>query len=322
VAGVPADGIERIGADRLELVRPGWLELCDHHAALLPQLGPLRPLPERWERRRAALEASLAHPASGVWVAWRDGAVVGFATARAQRAGSVRATSDPYGDLQTLCVLPSARGRGAGTALIHAAEAHLRAHGALDVTVTVASANAGARRLYGRAGYRPFVSRWWARPVPAPAEPALAVAEPAPQDVDALEPLHTALMAHHAAVGPPYLPPQNPPDVAWAGIRASVARPEALNLVGGGGWVMVTPADGYDAWDPGPIGHVDALVVGADGRAAGTGTALFAAALARLRAEGAAAVELDVIDGNDRAAAFYARHGLARTFETLIMRLG
>ena len=278
-------GIERIAAERLELVRDAWLELADVHAALVPQMGPLRALPERWERRRAALEASLAHPASGVWVAWRDGAVAGFATARAERAWSVRATSDPYGDLQTLCVLP------------------------------------GARRLYERAGYRPFVSRWWARPVPDAGEPALAVEAVAPQDVDALEPLHTALMAHHAAVGPPYLPPQNPPDVAWAGLRENIARPEAVNLVGGGGWVMVTPSDGYDFWDPGPIGHVDALVVGPEGRGAGVGAGLFAAALARLRADGAAAVELDVIDGNDRAEAFYARHGLARTFETLIKRL-
>ena len=314
-------GIERIGAERLELVRDAWLELADVHAALVPQMGPLRALPERWERRRAALEASLDHPASGVWVAWRDDAVAGFATARAERAWSVRATSDPYGDLQTLCVLPGARGRGVGTALVGAAEAHLRAHGALDVTVTVATANTGARRLYERAGYRPFVSRWWARPVPDAGEPALAVEAVAPQDVDALEPLHTALMAHHAAVGPPYLPPQNPPDVAWAGLRESIARPEAVNLVGGGGWVMVTPSDGYDFWDPGPIGHVDALVVGPEGRGAGVGAGLFAAALARLRADGAAAVELDVIDGNDRAEAFYARHGLARTFETLIKRL-
>src|SRR4029453_16256780 len=97
-----------------ELVRDAWLELADVHAALAPQMGPLRALPERWERRRAALEASLAPPAP-----------------RAERAWSVRATSAPYGDLQTLCVLPGARGRGVGTALVGAAEAHLRAHGAL-----------------------------------------------------------------------------------------------------------------------------------------------------------------------------------------------
>jgi ribosomal protein S18 acetylase RimI-like enzyme len=67
---------------------------------------------------------------------------------------------------------------------------------------------------------------------------------------------------------------------------------------------------------------VEALVVDESGRGSGTGAALLNAAFEVLHTRRADAVELDVLEGNDRAAAFYARMGLRREFETLFARVG
>lgn len=54
----------------------------------------------------------------------------------------------PTAYLQDLYAIPTVRGRGVGRALISAAEAVSKAHGALDMYWHTQADNAGARRLY------------------------------------------------------------------------------------------------------------------------------------------------------------------------------
>jgi ribosomal protein S18 acetylase RimI-like enzyme len=58
-----------------------------------------------------------------------------------------------------VATLPLARGRGLGRRLMQAAEDIARAGGHPRISLIVADANAGARRLYGRLGYRQIASR-------------------------------------------------------------------------------------------------------------------------------------------------------------------
>lgn len=61
--------------------------------------------------------------------------------------------------VNALAALPEARGRGLGTRLLGLAEDIARARGRPRLSLIVADDNAGARRLYARAGYRPHASR-------------------------------------------------------------------------------------------------------------------------------------------------------------------
>ena len=61
--------------------------------------------------------------------------------------------------VNVVATLPEARGRGLGSRLMQAAEAIARAGGIDRLSLIVADANAGARRLYARLGYRQVASR-------------------------------------------------------------------------------------------------------------------------------------------------------------------
>lgn len=76
------------------------------------------------------------------FVAWHDGAPV----------GSGEVVLAPRRELRNLHVVDAHRGRGIGTAIIHAAEEASRASGELSVGVGLE--NPAARRLYERLGYR------------------------------------------------------------------------------------------------------------------------------------------------------------------------
>lgn len=60
--------------------------------------------------------------------------------------------------LYQITVAESERGRGFGTHLLAALEAHLYAHGATDLYLRVFNWNTVARRLYDRAGYEPVLT--------------------------------------------------------------------------------------------------------------------------------------------------------------------
>lgn len=61
--------------------------------------------------------------------------------------------------VNALAVLPRFRGMGLGTRLLHRAEVIARALGGRGLSVIVSDANAGARRLYERCGYREAATR-------------------------------------------------------------------------------------------------------------------------------------------------------------------
>ena len=62
-------------------------------------------------------------------------------------------TGDRHGHLGMIAVTEAAEGRGAGAALLHAAEEWTRAQGYAKLTLNVFEGNARARRAYERDGY-------------------------------------------------------------------------------------------------------------------------------------------------------------------------
>lgn len=64
-------------------------------------------------------------------------------------------SGEPSAHLETLVVAGRAEGRGVGSALLDAADALAREHGAKTITLHVFETNERARGLYERKGYRP-----------------------------------------------------------------------------------------------------------------------------------------------------------------------
>jgi GNAT superfamily N-acetyltransferase len=75
---------------------------------------------------------------------------------------------DGVADLVSMWVRPSARGLGAGEALVEAAASWARAHGFGSLSLWVTESNAPARRLYERCGFTPT-----GESQPLPSDPAL-----------------------------------------------------------------------------------------------------------------------------------------------------
>lgn len=141
-----------MGAERLDALAPLWISLSAHHATLTPAELPVRPPEEGWPRRRERYREALE---DGAVLFVADGAegALGFALAR-PRAAPENLAIGRLLEVETVAVLPAARGAGIGTALMEAVEGWARERGIEHLAVTVRSANDGARRLYERRGFR------------------------------------------------------------------------------------------------------------------------------------------------------------------------
>ena len=120
---------------------------------------------------RARLVPGLrAHPTTLVLVAHADGRAVGIAVCF---FGFSTFRARPLLNVHDLAVLPDARGRGVGRALLAAAEARARARGCCKLTLEVLEENHRARAVYARAGFADVASgssastRFLAKPLAA-----------------------------------------------------------------------------------------------------------------------------------------------------------
>jgi GNAT superfamily N-acetyltransferase len=151
--------IETLDPSALDRVEPLWLALVAHHGSITDL--PTREPAETWRRRREEYARWLSDGLAFVLLAVPEagGAPEGYAVVRVHPSASATfELGAPVGQLESLAVLESARGTGAGTRLIRAARERLRALGVTNWVVEVLDANPAARRLYEREGFRPFYS--------------------------------------------------------------------------------------------------------------------------------------------------------------------
>jgi GNAT superfamily N-acetyltransferase len=139
----------------VEELRPLWLALRDHHHGVAPELGPVRSDEATWERRGGQYAHWLAtDPRNFVLLARDDdGRAVGYAFARVYDSDS--ATWDLAGailDVETLSVLPAARGGGIGSKLLGLLRDEVARCGYARLELTVVAGNRDARRFYEREG--------------------------------------------------------------------------------------------------------------------------------------------------------------------------
>jgi ribosomal protein S18 acetylase RimI-like enzyme len=147
-------GVEIVaaGPERLDDVRALWLALSAHHGELTPAELPVRSPEEGWPGRRERYRQALGEGAV-FFIAEGDEGALGYAFAR-RRSAPESLAIERLLEIETVVVLPEARGAGIGTALMDAVEKWARERRIEHLSVAVRTANEGARRLYERRGFR------------------------------------------------------------------------------------------------------------------------------------------------------------------------
>ena len=152
--------IRRAGAEALDRLRPLWLELHHHHqhvggAALGPYVGDKA----SWAARRELYREFFAGGGFAA-LAERDGELIGYAMVAIKTSAETElddtwVSAPRVAVIETMSVLPAARGAGVGTALLDFVDAELAAEGIDDVLIAAFVTNVDAIRLYERRGFRP-----------------------------------------------------------------------------------------------------------------------------------------------------------------------
>jgi ribosomal protein S18 acetylase RimI-like enzyme len=163
--------LRRGSAAGLASLEPLWVSVHHRHAEAMPELAPYVDDQQTWAARSALYAELLAKPDTVLLLASADGEVVGYGLAYVMPAGDTWVadtwqTGDRIGEIESLAVLPSHRGRGIGTQLLAALERELQASGVRDLIIGVLPGNEAAIRLYQRHGYRPtwsYLSRFTGR---------------------------------------------------------------------------------------------------------------------------------------------------------------
>lgn len=140
----------------LDALEPLWRSLMDRHREVW-EVVPMRDYDDSWPRRKAQYLEWLAAPGSFVLVARRGDRLLGYAVVGIHEADETYATGERLAEIHTLAVLPGARDRGLGAALMDEVERRLLAEGVNDVLVGTMHGNEAALRFYERRGFTPFV---------------------------------------------------------------------------------------------------------------------------------------------------------------------
>jgi ribosomal protein S18 acetylase RimI-like enzyme len=143
--------------EALDSLEPLWLALLDHHVEIGAAGLPVVHRDLSWPRRRRFYTELLEQPETVVVTASRTSGLVGYCVAHVRHgADDTWPTGDIIGEIDSLSVLAAERGRGIGTLLLDAAEAHLAAYGAYDVGLAVVVGNASAIAFYEQRGMAPI----------------------------------------------------------------------------------------------------------------------------------------------------------------------
>lgn len=156
------EGVELIrgGLELAPRIEPLWTALFDHHLAVGAAGLATIQRSETWPRRLAHYRGLFAaHPEAEFLLAVRDGRDVGYAMRYVEREAG-----GEHGDgtmlLETLSVLPEARGNGIGSGLMDAVDRAARRSGITRSAVEVLGGNSRARDVYLERGYAPSTEHW------------------------------------------------------------------------------------------------------------------------------------------------------------------
>lgn len=143
--------ITRHGPEAIDELRPFWLAMVAHHATVAPEMGPVRDDEDTWARRRAHYQRQLARPGTFVLLAHLDGRPAGYALVTLEEASPTWSEPDGWAEIDSLALLPEARGQGLGERMIKRIQAEV---GDRELRLFAMAGNADALRFYEREGFQ------------------------------------------------------------------------------------------------------------------------------------------------------------------------
>ena len=150
-----APQIALAGLERVDELRPLWLQLHHHHARV-SRVQPFVDDDTSWAVRRQGYVEILGAGGFVLIAETHAGTVAGYALVKLHVGGDDSwALADRWGEVWTLVVDARRRGQGIGSALLDAVDAELASRGVHDLMIGVMEGNDGARRLYERRGLVP-----------------------------------------------------------------------------------------------------------------------------------------------------------------------
>jgi GNAT superfamily N-acetyltransferase len=146
------------GAEIVDELRPLWLALKHHHAAVLPSEGEPRSDEDGWAIRRGNYREWINEDGAFFTVARTptDGVPVAYAFTTMLHAGPTWPTPARIGYVESLVVAPTARGTGLGRRMLQAVWDQAETVGATEIRLGVIAANASGRAFYEALGFEPF----------------------------------------------------------------------------------------------------------------------------------------------------------------------
>ena len=149
-----APQIALAGRDRIDELRPLWLQLHHHHERV-SRVQPFVDDDTSWTMRRRGYEETFDGGGFAL-LAEDERGLVGYAMVRIHDGPDDSwDLGDRYGEVWTLVVDEDARGGGLGSALLDAVDDELATRGISALVIGVMEGNDDAQRLYERRGLVP-----------------------------------------------------------------------------------------------------------------------------------------------------------------------
>lgn len=318
------DPILKQDVDRL---RPLWLALHAHHQKTASRLGPFATAVQSWRGRRRQYLDVMASEFFG-FIA-REGSVDTGYLLCAKRSMAWNATfaiPPMLWELVTLFVIPEWRGKGLGSALLDAMDKHITDSDVQTKLVGVIPDNRAAVDLYKARG---FVPSWLtlirfqrAAPKTRKANGTVTITPVGAEIVDKLEPLWLSLHRHHQAVSP-HLGPWVNDEMSWGIIKDLLAKSANNGLLFvarenetylGLASVAIYSNNDIPNWSDTWIveenfAETKFLVVAAEARGRGVGSALMDAVDRELATRNVRDHLIGAIEPNHSAIGFYKSRG-------------
>ena len=155
----------------LPALEPLWVSVHRQHTRSMPELAPYVDDKQTWAARSQLYRELLGKTGTILLLADAGHDLAGYGLAHVMPAtGTWTAdtwqTGELIGEIESLSVLPSYRGRGIGSRLLDELISQLAATGVHDLVLGVLPGNTAAIRLYQRYGFQPtwsYLSRFTGR---------------------------------------------------------------------------------------------------------------------------------------------------------------
>lgn len=160
--------IDRAHVRDISRVKPLWKQMVSDYASISGGVWQVLEPGEAWQRRLQEYLSWMNEAGGVIYIATKqqpggqgepEEKVVGYAALRFVTSGSTFDTGETHGELESLVVLPEARGEGIGYALMTACRKELERREIDHWSMSTLADNSAAIALGRKAGFEPFMIR-------------------------------------------------------------------------------------------------------------------------------------------------------------------